>query len=240
MAQVLIVEDDVPIATLLADHLSRAGHEVRVVHEGPAALASHAEVPAELIVLDVMLPGLSGHDVCRELRSGSASQPIILMLTAKAAEEDSVLGFELGADDYVKKPFGVRELMARVEAMLRLVRRQRLPRADASAIVEHCALAIDPESRRVHVGGRAVELTPMEFDMLLYLARRPAIVLAREELLTEVWGYGHAGYVRTVDSHVTRVRKKLSAAGLRADVLRTVHGRGYAFEPTRATVDAPE
>jgi DNA-binding response OmpR family regulator len=232
MARVLVVEDDIPIATLLKDHLDRAGHAVRVVHDGREAIEAHHLERADLILLDLMLPSMSGFDVCRAIRMEAHAQPLILMLTARVAEEDSILGYELGADDYVRKPFGVRELMARIEAMLRLVERHRTATqlAPTDAPVVHGRLRLDALGRSALVDETALRLTPMEFDMLLYLARRSGTVLSREQLLGDVWGYTHAGYMRTVDSHVTRVRRKLAEAGLTADVLRTVHGVGYVFQ----------
>lgn len=230
MARVLVVEDDAPIASLVADHLGRAGHTVEVARDGEEALERFAATPAELVVLDVMLPRRSGIEVCAHIRRGRGAQPVILMLTARNEEDDAVAGFEAGADDYVRKPFGVAELVRRVEALLALATRTR---ATVRAVIELGALTIDVGSRAVAVGGREVRLTPKEFDLLAHLAQRPSSVIEREDLLAEVWGYRHAGYARTVDSHVTRVRKKLAAAGLEGDPIATVHGIGYRFDPPR-------
>jgi DNA-binding response OmpR family regulator len=230
MARVLVVDDDVPIATLLEDHLERAGHTVRVVHDGHRAIEAHRVERADLILLDLMLPSVSGFDVCRAIRSESHSQPLILMVTARVTEEDSILGYELGADDYVRKPFGVRELMARIEAMLRLVDRHRFPTQLAPTDMVCGRLRMNAPGRRALVDDTPLHLTPMEFDMLFYLASRPGIVVPREQLLADVWGYTHTGYMRTVDSHVTRVRRKLAELGLNGEVLRTVHGIGYMFQ----------
>lgn len=230
MASILIVEDEAPIAGLLSDHLTRRGHAVTVAADGEEALvqlglgADPAPSPPELVVLDVMLPGRTGLDVCSALRRAPLPrQPVVLMLTAKRNEEDAVAGFEAGADDYVRKPFGVAELVRRIDALLALA--SRTPSAPRAI-----GLQIDTEARTVHVDHREVHLTPKEHDLLVHLASHRGVVLDRERLLLEVWGYSHAGYARTVDSHVTRIRKKLEAAGLGRDPIATVHGIGYRFE----------
>jgi DNA-binding response OmpR family regulator len=152
---------------------------------------------------------------------------VILMLTARSGEEDAVAGFEAGADDYVRKPFGVAELVRRVDALLALASRTRA----VEPAISVGTLRIDLASRAVTVSGSEVRLTPKELDLLVHLAQRPGRVIEREELLADVWGYRHAGYARTVDSHVTRIRKKLAAAGLARDPIATVHGVGYRFDP---------
>ena len=222
-----MVEDEAPIATLVADHLTRLGHRVAIARDGDEALARHAVEPADLIVLDVMLPVRDGIEVCARIRRGGGAQPVILMLTARSGEDDAVAGFEAGADDYVRKPFGLAELARRVEALLSLASRAAAPGRSALAVG---GLRIDLEAHTVRVGETDVRLTPKELDLLAHLAQRPGVVIEREELLAEVWGYRHAGYARTVDSHVTRVRKKLAAAGLRVDPIATVHGVGYRFD----------
>ena len=228
MPLILVLEDDVPIAELLRDHLLRAGHTVELSHDGVDGLERLRARAFDLVVLDLMLPGKGGLDVCRELRQTPGVQPVVLILTARAQEEELVLGYEVGADDYVKKPFSVRELLARIAALLRLRDRQseNKPRA-----LEVGPLAVDLASRCVRAGNEELRLTPMEYAMLLYLLHRPGEVVPRERLLAEVWGYTHTGCLRTVDTHVTRVRKKLSGAGVDPDLLRTVFGVGYAFEP---------
>jgi DNA-binding response OmpR family regulator len=228
MALILVLEDDVPIAELLRDHLLREGHTVELCHDGALGLAQIQARAFDLVVLDLMLPGKGGLEVCRELRRMPGAQPVVLMLTARAQEEDLCLGYDVGADDYVKKPFSVRELLLRVVALLRLRGRSlesKVRTLDAGR------LAVDLAARRVHAGSEEVRLTPMEYALLLHLLQRPGEVVPRERLLAEVWGYSHSGYLRTVDTHVTRVRKKLVAAGADADMLRTVFGVGYAFEP---------
>jgi DNA-binding response OmpR family regulator len=232
VAQILVVEDDVSIATLVADHLVRAGHAVDVVHDGLEALASVRRTRVELVVLDVMLPRASGIEVAKAIRELPAPQPIVLMLTARASEEDLVLGYEAGADDYVRKPFGVRELLTRIEALLRLAERREQD-LDRTVFV-FGALRIDPARRLVMVGSSVVKLTKLEFDLLRYLTSNRDVVVPRERLLTEVWGYQHAGYARTVDSHVMRLRKKLRLAGHEEDVLETVHAAGYRFHSSES------
>ncbi len=235
MASILVVDDEAPIAGLLADHLARRGHTVTIAVDGDEALdrlglsATSPDVRAvalpDLVVLDVMLPHRTGLEVCATLRRASLPrQPVVLVLTAKRDEADAVAGFEAGADDYVRKPFGVGELVRRIEALLALA--GRTPAAPPRA----SGLQIDTRARTVHVDDREVHLTPKEHDLLVHLASHRGVVLDRERLLVEVWGYSHAGYARTVDSHVTRVRKKLEAAGLARDPIATVHGVGYRFE----------
>lgn len=236
MANVLIVEDDVSIATLLVDHLADRGHSPSVAPDGNAAVAKFRAEGADLILLDLMLPGRSGIEVCRAIRSLPTAQPIIVMVTARQSEADSVLAFEVGADDYVRKPFGIRELLGRVDALIRLSRRTD-GHATAGVELNFGDLRIVPSQRRVEVHGRAIALTPMEFDMLAYLAVQSGAIISRERLLCDVWGYRHSGYARTVDSHVTRVRKKLEYAGLGDEAIETVHGKGYRFILVEATCD---
>jgi two-component system OmpR family response regulator len=223
MASILIVEDDVAIADLLRDQLARAGHRAIEAASGDQAIAMLEVQAYDLIILDVMLPGASGIEVCRWIRARPGAQPVVMMVTAKVSESDAVAGLDAGADEYVRKPFGIRELVARVEALVRMTRREvhtgeRLRLGD---------LAIDERARQVWVRDAEVALTRMEFDMLHYFAGRPGDVLSRGTLLRVVWGYDHEGYGRTVDSHVLRVRKKLAAAGLGHDLIQTVHASGY-------------
>jgi len=232
MARILIVEDEAPIAGLVSDHLTRRGHAVTVIGDGDEAAAhlgleGRATGPSpDLVVLDVMLPGRTGFALCSSLRAAAiARQPVVLMLTARRDEEDAVAGFEAGADDYVRKPFGVAELVRRIDALLGLA-----TRASGASAARGRGLRIDDTARTVHVDDVEVRLTPKEHDLLVHLAASPGVVLDRERLLVEVWGYSHAGYARTVDSHVTRIRKKLEAAGLTPDPIATVHGVGYRFE----------
>jgi DNA-binding response OmpR family regulator len=221
--RVLVVEDEPTIAASVAARLRAEGFAVDVAHDGPSAVAQANEVPPDLVVLDVMLPGYDGLEVCRRLH---ARRPVpVLMLTARDAETDVLVGLGVGADDYMTKPFSVRELVARVHALLRRV--ERAEAADPQRIVLG-ELEIDPAERRVTRGGGQVHLTPIEFDLLLYLAGQPRTVLARDALLAQVWGWSHAGGTRTVDSHIKALRRKLGA-----DLIRTVHGVGYALEVPR-------
>lgn len=233
MANILIVEDDAPIADLITDHLTRRGHDVTRISDGDRAfewLGLGAAPPSaacpDLLVLDVMLPGRTGIELCEALRREPlVTQPVILMLTAKRNEEDAIAGFEAGADDYVRKPFGVIELVRRIDALLALsLRASPIPAASGRGV------RIDADARTVYVGNNKVRLTPKEYDLLVHLAAHCGKVLDRERLLIDVWGYAHAGYGRTVDSHVTRIRKKLESAGLDTDPITTVHGVGYRYE----------
>ncbi len=217
---VLVVEDDAAIAELIRTALSTQGLTVHVVGDGESALAAVRRDRPAVIVLDVGLPGLDGTEVCRRLRSAGDWTPV-LFVTARDEEVDRVLGLELGADDYVTKPFSPRELAARVRAVLR--------RGGPAAGIERLAagrVALDLATRRVSADGRPVELTTTEFDLLAHLVRRPGRVFTREELLASVWGYPAGTATRTVDVHVSQLRAKLGPA----IGLRSVRGVGYAAE----------
>jgi DNA-binding response OmpR family regulator len=221
---VLVVDDEPTIAASVAARLRAEGFAVDVAHDGPGAMAQVAANPPDLVVLDVMLPGFDGLEVCRRIH---AERPIpIIMLTARDAETDLLVGLAVGADDYLTKPFSIRELAARVHALFRRIDRS----AEAAAPAERIVLGdleIDPAQRRVRRAGQAAHLTPIEFDLLSQLAAHPREVLARETLLAKVWGWTvTASGTRTVDSHVKALRRKLGA-----DLIRTVHGVGYALEP---------
>ncbi len=218
---VLLVEDEQAIADLVRRYLERDGFAVQVRGDGEAALDAVRTLRPAVVLLDVGLPVLDGVSVCRRLREAGDWTPI-LFVTARDDEVDRVLGLELGADDYVTKPFSPRELVARVRAVLR-----RHGPADGGGVLRAGELVLDPATRRTTTGGRAVDLTTTEFDLLAHLLRRPGRVCPREELLTEVWGYPAGTPTRTVDVHVAQLRGKLGAA-LR---LRTVRGVGYAVEP---------
>jgi DNA-binding response OmpR family regulator len=234
METVLVVDDDRHIAELVVLHLEREGFRVVTAHDSERALALVQQERPSLVVLDVMLPGRSGFEVCQEVRRREGPQPIILLLTARAQEADVVTGLEAGADDYVRKPFGINELVSRVRALLRLSRRDTaasLPSASAPKTVSQGPLLIDRSRHAVAWNGRAISLTATEFNLLHHLASNPGMVLSREHLLRTVWGYHHDGYQRTVDSHITRVRKKLEGAGAASSLIVTVHGVGYRFDP---------
>lgn len=240
-ARVLVVDDEPALVEAVGYSLRREGYAVTATAAGDAALAlARAERP-DLVILDIMLPGLDGLQVCRALRAESTVP--ILLLSARGEEVDRVLGLELGADDYLTKPFAMRELLARVRAMLR---RARMPTAaqapvaatgsdeppiePADAVVAG-DLLIDPARRRVSVGGRALTLKPKEFDLLHHLARHPGIVLSRDALLRRVWGYDYPIDTRTVDVHVRWLRTKIETDPSRPRRIETVRGLGYRFVP---------
>jgi DNA-binding response OmpR family regulator len=224
VAKILVVEDDKSLSDALAYNLRRESHTPIVALNAPEALDLARRERFDLVLLDLMLPGGSGFDVCRDIRAFS-TVPIII-LTARDEDVDRVLGLEIGADDYVTKPFKLRELMARVKANLRRVEMER--RQESGGPVHSGRLTLDAEKRQVLVDGHEVTLQPKEFDLLRYLMQRPGSVRTRDHLLHAVWGHEYVGE-RTVDVHVRRVRAKLEQAGL-PRVIRTVHGVGYAFE----------
>jgi DNA-binding response OmpR family regulator len=222
--RILVVEDERTIAESVAARLRAEGFMVDLAHDGPSAVATALTNRPDLVVLDVMLPGFDGLEVCRRIQ---AERPVsVLMLTARGDETDLLVGLAVGADDYLTKPFSMRELAARVHALLRRVERgggSGEHRDDTPIVVGD--LEINRSQRRVTRGGVEAHLTPTEFDLLVHLARRPKAVLPRERLLAEVWGWADASGTRTVDSHVKALRRKLGA-----DLIRTVHGVGYALE----------
>ncbi|MEA2221414.1 MAG: hypothetical protein QOJ35_4040 [Solirubrobacteraceae bacterium] len=221
---IVIVEDEAAIAGALAARLRAEGFAVEVAHDGHEGVQLCERISPDLVVLDVMLPGLDGHEVCRRIQR---RRPIpVLMLTALDAETDVLVGLGVGADDYMTKPFSQRELVARVRALLRRAQRAAEPH---SRPIAAGPITIDPERREIRRDGELVHLTPTEFDLVHRLALRPGVVFSREQLLEEVWGYvdGTTGG-RTVDSHVAAVRRKLGA-----EVVRTVQGIGYAFGTAR-------
>jgi DNA-binding response OmpR family regulator len=222
---VLVVDDEEAIAEAVRARLESEGFRVVVAHDGPEAVRRHREDRPDLVVLDLMLPGMDGLEVCREIQR-EAWTPV-LMLTARTQEADKVEGFAVGADDYLTKPFSLRELAARVKAILR--RMERIGGSPAAGPVARGPLAIDPARRRVTLAGREVPLTPLEFEILLTLARQPGVVFTREQLMDRVWGYRDYAGGRVVDSHVARIRRKLGEDGGEPRFIRTVHGVGYAF-----------
>ncbi len=229
MPRILVAEDQTDIRDLIAMNLQQAGHEVVPVPDGQAALAMQAERPCELLILDWMMPGVDGLDVCKALRARGDATPI-LMLTAKSTELDRVLGLELGADDYLTKPFSLAELLARVKALLRraeLVRAAHSGSAGPGAVVRNGELEILPAQRQVRHHAQPVELTALEFDLLLHFAQHPGRVFSRNQLLNAVWGTTHDGYEHTVTTHINRLRAKLEADPLRPQVILTVRGAGY-------------
>jgi len=226
----LIVEDDGDIARLVRLHLHDIGFEAEIAGNGEEGLRRFRARPYDLVILDLMLPGMDGLSVCRALRAGPDYVPI-LMLTAKSSELDRVLGLEIGADDYLAKPFSLPELLARVKALLRRTEalREQAARVSADETIRRGDLTIDVEKRRVTLGGLEVGLTAREFDLLLHFARRPGRVFTRTQLLEQVWGYGHDGYEHTVNSHINRLRAKIESDPAKPRFVMTVWGVGYKF-----------
>lgn len=238
--RVLIVEDDQDIAHLVDLHLRDIDCEAEIVTDGKTGLERARSGDHDLIILDLMLPGVDGLEICRQVRSLSDYTPI-LMLTARTSEFDRVLGLELGADDYLTKPFSVLELVARVKALLRRMQALGSQAALAeSAAIRLTELSIEPDKRTVEVRGEAIQLTAKEFDLLLHFARYPGRVFTRAQLLDQVWGYGHEGYEHTVNSHINRLRSKIEQDPARPRYILTVWGIGYRFaEEPGTTQGAP-
>jgi DNA-binding response OmpR family regulator len=235
--RILIVEDNKDLAALLGMHLRDLSYSVDIAGDGLDGLAKAESGQYNLIILDLMLPGLDGLEVCRRLRGSSPYVPI-LMLTSKASELDRVLGLELGADDYVTKPFSIMELRARVKAIFRRAESLEQARATGEAgIIRAGVLTIDPERRAVRLEGTPVDLTAKEFDLLLHFARHPGRVYTRSQLLDTVWGYGHEGYEHTVNSHINRLRAKIERNPADPDFILTVWGVGYKFTEIREGQD---
>jgi two-component system phosphate regulon response regulator PhoB len=222
--RILIVEDETDLAELIAFQLRQEGYQAEIAGNGRLGLERALASPPDLIVLDLMLPEMLGSEVCRNLRkeSRTAATPV-LMLTAKGEEIDRVVGFEVGADDYVVKPFSLRELLLRIKALLR----RSQPGAASGGLLHFGPLSIDPLCHEVRVADEIVVLTAIEYRLLTTLAERRGRLQSRDQLLTDVWGYNYIGDTRTVDTHVTRLRSKLGAAG---ELIRTVRGFGYKLE----------
>ena len=221
---ILVVEDEEDILDLISYNLKQAGFSIIAVETGEEALEVASEENFSLVLLDLMLPGIDGLEVCRLLRAKPETKNIpVLMLTARTEEVDRIVGLELGADDYLTKPFSPRELVLRVRAILR---RAEVVESVSDETIRIGSLTIDPIEHRVQLLGEEIELTATEFRLLLTLAQRRGRVQSREELLNVVWGYEHSGYRRTVDTHLRRLRAKMGEA---ADYLETVRGVGYRF-----------
>ena len=227
--KVLVVDDEKLIVKGIRFSLEQDGMDVDCAYDGEEALQMAHNKEYDIILLDVMLPKLTGFEVCQQIREFS-NVPVI-MLTAKGDDMDKILGLEYGADDYMTKPFSMRELIARCKALLRRVERAKViaKNSENEKLLDFGSLVIDPAQRIVTVNGEQVHLTPTEFDLLATLARKPRSVLTREKLLEEVWDWVDASGTRTVDSHVKALRHKLGS-----ETIRTVHGVGYAFEPPSA------
>ena len=230
MARIAIIEDERELVALVRQHLEQEGHRVLVAHDGPGGVELVEREDPDLIVLDVMLPGFDGLEVCRRVRQSRITP--ILMLTARSTELDKVLGLELGADDYLTKPFSMRELMARVRAMLRRVEllSERSRHALSEEVIQYPGLRVNAATHDVTSDGMPVQLTAKEFALLRLLASNPGRVFSREFLLDEIWGEDFAGFDRTVDSHILRIRKKLGGAGSPGDRIVTLWGVGYKFD----------
>ncbi len=227
--KILVIEDSRDLARLLEIHLRDNAYQVTLAFDGETGLARAQSTQYDLIILDLMLPGMDGLEICRRLRSRGGYTPI-LILTSRSSELDRVLGLEMGADDYVTKPFSIRELIARVKAILRRVDKlQAEPQEAKPAVLRSGELAIHPEKRHVSVKGKAVELTAKEFDLLYHFAQQPGRVFTRSQLLDQVWGYGHDGYEHTVNSHINRLRAKIEENPAQPRFIITVWGVGYKF-----------
>jgi DNA-binding response OmpR family regulator len=223
---VLVVDDEEAIAEAVRARLESEGFRVLVAGDGPQAIELHRREHPDLVVLDLMLPGMDGLEVCKEIQRTSWTP--VLMLTAKTEEADKVAGFAVGADDYLTKPFSLRELASRVKAILRRIERMRGMETDGPIVRD--GLEVDASRRRVTVDGAEIQLTPLEFEILATLARDPGVVFSREHLMDRVWGYRDYAGGRVVDSHVARIRRKLGEDGNEPRFVRTVHGVGYAFQ----------
>ncbi len=230
-SKVLIVEDDQDISDLVALHLRDAGYEVDLAHDGSTGLEQALAKTYDLVILDLTLPGVEGLEICRLLRA-RPPYPLILMLTARSSEVDRVLGLEIGADDYLTKPFSIRELLARVKALLRRMEARGTSPGlcpEDERVIQGGPLVIDAEKRQVMLSGRDVSLTAKEFDLLFLFACHPARVYTRAQLLDLIWGVGYEGYEHTVNSHINRLRAKIEKNPAQPRYLLTAWGIGYKF-----------
>jgi len=234
--QILVVEDDAHIAELLQLHLRDEGYEVTHAADGDEGMRLLQRGYWDALVLDLMLPGVEGLEICKQARTMERYVPIII-ISARSSEVHRILGLELGADDYLAKPFSVLELVARIRALLRRTEALLRDSRAQAGILTQGDLTLDPVARTVTLDGLGVELTPREFDLLYFFARHPERVFSRLELLNEVWGYQHEGYEHTVNTHINRLRAKLEANPSSPRRIATVWGRGYKF--TRVEAGAP-
>lgn len=230
--RVLVVEDDPDIGRLVSIQLAELGWESKLIPDGVSGLAEAEAGRYDLLVLDLMLPRMDGLEICRRLRMANRYMPI-LMLTAKSSELDRVLGLELGADDYLTKPFSVLELTARMKAIVRRVDLAVAPPEVPDELIEVGRLRLDLIRREAHVDGQPVDLTAKEFELLAHFARSPGRVFTRAQLLDQVWGYSHSGYEHTVNSHINRLRNKIERDPTTPDFIQTVWGVGYKFAEPR-------
>ena len=226
---VLVIEDDLDIAQLLKIHLAELSCAVKLAMDGVVGLAQAEANQYDLIILDIMLPGMDGLEICRRLRAKTNYTPI-LMLTSKSTELDRVLGLEMGADDYLTKPFSIMELVARVKAIFRRIDNLSTTNPGIGVkTIEAAGLRIDAEKRSVTLTGQVIDLTAKEFDLLLHFAQNPGRVYSRAQLLDRVWGYSHSGYEHTVNSHINRLRAKIEKNPNEPMFIQTVWGVGYKF-----------
>lgn len=232
---ILVVEDELSIATLLKYNLEQAGYNVELAHDGQTGLEMALSLKPDLLLLDVMLPKLDGMDVCKEIRMHKMNTPII-MLTARDDEFDKVLGLELGADDYMTKPFSPREVIARVKAVLRRFSPQVVAAQQESAekIFEFNGLRVYPDRFEVLLNDESLEFTPKEFELLVYLIENKNRVLTRDQLLSAVWNYDFAGDTRIVDVHISHLRDKIEENSRKPIFIKTIRGLGYKFEEPKA------
>jgi len=234
--KILVIEDDADIASNIGQYFEDKGHQLDFAFNGAHGLALATAERFDLIILDLMLPGLDGLEICKRLRRKSSYVPI-LMLTSKSSELDRVLGLEIGADDYVTKPFSIMELMARVKAIFRRIEKIQDKEQDETYDVIHAGdMIINTEKRSVTINGSMVEVTSKEFDLLLHFARNPERVFTRSQLLDKVWGYGHEGYEHTVNSHINRLRSKIEDNPAKPRFIITVWGVGYKFADLKKQV----
>lgn len=231
MYRLLIVEDNADIARLIRFHVRDLGYAADIAGDGIAALEMFQQNSYQLVVLDIMLPGIDGLEVCRQLRARSSQVPI-LMLTSRTAEQDRVSGLETGADDYITKPFSFPELMARIKAQFRRIEAHETREGVPAAPVQAGNIFIDTMSRQVSIAGTKVALTAREFDLLLHFASHPGQVFSRMQLLEQVWGYHYEGYEHTVNSHINRLRAKIEENPADPHYVLTVWGVGYRFSDT--------
>jgi DNA-binding response OmpR family regulator len=231
LKKILIIEDETDLVKLLKYNLEKEGFRVNYATDGSVALAEARRDPPDLVILDLMLPGLDGLEVCRQLRrSERFVRTPILILSARGEEADRVVGLELGADDYVTKPFSTREMIARVRALLR---RHQPPSGPERTAVQRGDVVIDPTAHSVSVGGRLVELSALEFRLLYYLASHPGMVFSRDQLLDSVWGNDRTVTPRSVDVYIRRIREKVESEPQKPSYIQTIHGVGYRFAAGR-------
>ncbi|MFS2003488.1 response regulator transcription factor [Duganella sp. CT11-25] len=226
--RVLIVEDDMPIADLLRMHLQDEGYQVTHCADGNTGLAQLRTGGWDALILDLMLPGVDGLEICRQARAMATYTPIIIT-SARSSEVHRILGLELGADDYLVKPFSVLELVARVKALLRRADAMSRNQRNEAGALELNGVRLDPLTRQAYVEGGALDLTPREFDLLYFFVKHPEKVFSRLDLLNQVWGYQHDGYEHTVNTHINRLRAKIEADPAEPTRILTVWGKGYRF-----------